>query len=62
MQRSNKTLGELLASPKEVRRAVEFAAACGAATTLKKGAIAAQPTLKQVEQLVSQRKATPSES
>jgi sugar/nucleoside kinase (ribokinase family) len=46
---------ELLTSPEDTRLAVEFAAACGAITTLNPGAIAAQPKLHQVEELVRTR-------
>ena len=41
----------VLASPALLRRAVIFAAACGALTCSKPGAIAAQPTADEVEQL-----------
>lgn len=45
---------ELLSSPEALRDALYFASACGAFTTQGAGAIAAQPTLQQVEQLVRQ--------
>jgi fructokinase len=46
---------ELLTTPKNTNDAVKFAAACGALTTLKPGAIAAQPTLEEVEKLVEEQ-------
>lgn len=42
----------LIADPDKVHRAVQFATACGAATCLRPGAIDAQPTVQEVEQLL----------
>jgi fructokinase len=47
------SLDALLADPTRLRRAVEFATACGAATCTKPGAIGAQPTVAEVEQLLA---------
>ena len=47
---------ELLTSGDDTKLAVEFAAACGAITTLNPGAIAAQPKLPQVQEMVRSRK------
>ncbi|GAB4823544.1 hypothetical protein N2152v2_010590 [Parachlorella kessleri] len=47
------SLDSLLADPTRLRRAVEFATACGAATCTKPGAIGAQPTVAEVEQLLA---------
>lgn len=46
-------LEALQADADKLRRAVEFAAACGAFTTTKPGAIDAQPTLEEAEKLLS---------
>lgn len=46
---------KLLHSPDVVEKAVAFAAACGALTTLSSGAIAAQPKLAEIEKLVAER-------
>jgi sugar/nucleoside kinase (ribokinase family) len=45
-------LEALQADPDKLRGAVEFGAACGAFTTTGPGAIAAQPTYKQAEELL----------
>jgi hypothetical protein len=45
----------LLATAADMRKAVEFASACGALTTLKPGAIAAQPRLDAIQELAKQR-------
>jgi len=39
-------------SPKVLRRAVAFGAACGALTTTRAGAIDSQPSMDEVEQLL----------
>lgn len=46
-------LDHLVADPDKLRRAVEFATACGAVTCRKPGAIDAQPTLHDVEELLA---------
>lgn len=46
---------KLLHSPEVVEKAVGFAAACGALTTLNSGAISAQPKLQEIEKLVAER-------
>jgi sugar/nucleoside kinase (ribokinase family) len=46
---------EILMNPDDARKAVEFAAACGALTTLGGGAIRPQPSLKEIEELVATR-------
>ena len=43
--------------PEKLRHAVEFAAACGAFTCSKPGAIAAQPTLEEARTLMKSAKA-----
>lgn len=43
----------------KLRHAVEFATACGAFTTTKPGAIAAQPTPKDAEELLAKREFAP---
>ena len=48
------SLDSLVADPTRLRRAVQFATACGAATCTKPGAIGAQPTLQEVEALLAQ--------
>ena len=45
-------LEALQADADKLRRAVEFAAACGAFTTTKPGAIDAQPTREEAEKLL----------
>ena len=45
---------ELTADPDKLKRAVQFATACGAATCLRPGAIDAQPTVKEAEQLLEE--------
>lgn len=58
MQKGNsESLQELLQTPEVVKAAVAFAAATGALTTLKPGAIAAQPKLADIEELASERMA-----
>lgn len=47
-------LAELVADPDKVRRAVQFATACGAATCLRPGAIDAQPTVAVAESLLNE--------
>jgi fructokinase len=44
---------QLAADPKRLHEAVAFASASGALTCTRPGAIAAQPTLQEVEQLFS---------
>lgn len=48
------SLSALTAEPSRLRRAVEFATACGAATCTKPGAISSQPTVAEVEVLLAQ--------
>ncbi len=45
-------LEALQADADKVRRAVEFAAACGAFTTTRPGAISAQPSIEEAEELL----------
>ena len=45
-------LEALQADADKLRRAVEFAAACGAFTTTQPGAIGAQPSQEEAEQLL----------
>lgn len=45
-------LTDLVADPCKVKRAVEFATACGAATCTKPGAIGSQPTVQEAEILL----------
>ena len=45
-------LEALQADADKLRHAVEFAAACGAFTTTKPGAIGAQPSQEEAEQLL----------
>jgi len=47
-------LQELVADPDKVRRAVQFATACGAVTCMRPGAIDAQPTVSQAEKLLAE--------
>lgn len=49
-------LDRLLADPKAIKEAVVFAAATGALTCTKPGAIGAQPNLQQVQQLFEESK------
>ena len=56
LQKQDKGMRELLTSGDDTQLAVEFAAACGAITTLNPGAIAAQPKLHQVEEMVQSHK------
>ena len=46
-------LSALQADAGKLQSAVEFAAACGAFTTTRPGAIAAQPSQEEVEQLLN---------
>ena len=55
MQQQEKGMFELLTSHADAKLAVEFAAACGALTTQNPGAIAGQPKLEEVQELVKQR-------
>lgn len=45
-------LEALQADADKLRQAVEFAAACGAFTTTRPGAISAQPSIEEAEQLL----------
>ena len=45
-------LQPLCNNPKALRKAVEFGSACGAFTCTQPGAIGAQPTLEQAEELL----------
>lgn len=54
VQPHEKPLLELLECPEEALEAVRFAAATGALTTQRGGAIDAQPTLQEIENLVAQ--------
>lgn len=47
-------LDSLVADPDKLKRAVQFATACGAATCLKPGAIDAQPTVQEAEKLLQE--------
>lgn len=47
-------LDSLVADPQNLRRAVQFATACGAFTCTKPGAIGAQPTVAEAEAMVSE--------
>jgi hypothetical protein len=49
-------LDRLLSDPKTLKEAVVFAAATGALTCTKPGAIAAQPSLQQVQALFEESK------
>lgn len=49
-------LDRLLSDPKALKEAVVFAAATGALTCTKPGAIAAQPSLQQVQALFEESK------
>jgi hypothetical protein len=53
VQPHSQPLLELLQLPDEALQAVRFAAATGALTTQRGGAIDAQPELKEIEQLVA---------
>lgn len=55
MQVDGNPIQESLFDVEETTQAVNFAAACGALTTLAGGAIAAQPKLREVQQLVQSR-------
>lgn len=50
-------LSTFQSDPEKLRSAVEFAAACGAFTCSKPGAIAAQPTLEEARELMKTAKA-----
>ena len=50
-------LSTFQSDPEKLRSAVEFAAACGAFTCSKPGAIAAQPTLEEAHKLMKTAKA-----
>lgn len=58
VQQQKKGMFEMLTNPEDAKLAVEFAAACGALTTQNPGAIAAQPKLQEVQELVKQRHGT----
>lgn len=58
VQPHDKPLLELLECPKEALQAVRFAAATGALTTQRGGAIDAQPSLKEIEDLVAKTHAS----
>lgn len=49
------SLEQLAADPHAMRAAVIFAAAAGALTTTRPGAIESQPTLREVQALVKER-------
>ena len=57
VQPHEQPLLELLECPEEALEAVRFAAATGALTTQRGGAIAAQPSLVEIEQLVAEARA-----
>jgi fructokinase len=49
------TLDSLLADPAKLRHAVAFATACGAFTCTRPGAIDAQPTVQEAEELLAKQ-------
>ena len=57
VQPHEQPLLELLECPEETLEAVRFAAATGALTTQRGGAIAAQPSLAEIEKLVAEARA-----